>query len=166
MPETSFIPFFLINYVDYNTIPADRLLIENHTEKRTSAHIVFLDLDKAFHRVSHDLIWYSKQDLSIPKTYFQWVKLLYSGATSAMKCPVGQSSTFHIRVDVHQGLAVSLLCCSYLLWRLSPRTSSKSLRDHFYADDVMLAAKTRRALQILIILGLNTDDETMYLHSL
>jgi len=61
-----------------DAIHAVRILLERHREKTLTVHTSFLDLEKAFDRVPHDLIWHALRSHGVPETYVRWVKLLYS----------------------------------------------------------------------------------------
>jgi len=50
--------------------------MEKHREKQRPLHLAFVDLEKAFDRVPHDLLWYSLRDAGVPEDYIEWVKLL------------------------------------------------------------------------------------------
>ena len=71
--------------------------------------MVFLDLKKAFDHVPHQLIWYSLHDHGIAEQLMKWVQMLYINATSHVRCAVGESDSFSVKVGVHQGLTLSPL---------------------------------------------------------
>uniref|UniRef100_A0A669B359 Reverse transcriptase domain-containing protein n=1 Tax=Oreochromis niloticus TaxID=8128 RepID=A0A669B359_ORENI len=50
-------------------------------EKNKTVHMAFLDLEKAFDRVPHDLIWHSLRSHGVPEAYIKWIQLLYDNAT-------------------------------------------------------------------------------------
>lgn len=130
-----------------DAIFAARQLMEKHRERKQPLHLAFLDLEKAFDRVPHQLIWYALRDHEVPELLINWVRLLYVNATSRVRCSVGTSGSFPVRVGVHQGSALSPL-----LFILVMDTITRDLQDDIpwtllYADDVLLAAKTKDELQ-------------------
>lgn len=130
-----------------DAIHAARLLMERHREKRRAIHVAFLDLEKAFDRVPHDLIWLSLRKHKVPEVYVRWIKMLYAGATSSVRCAAGETDPFAIRVGVHQGSALSPL-----LFILCMDTATADLHTPhpwtlLYADDVMVASETREDLE-------------------
>uniref|UniRef100_W5NK01 ribonuclease H n=1 Tax=Lepisosteus oculatus TaxID=7918 RepID=W5NK01_LEPOC len=128
-------------------IHAARLLLEKHQEKNKSVHMAFLDLEKAFDRVPHELIWHALRLHNVPKAYVQWVQLLYHKVTSVVRGLVGTSPPFAINVGIHQGSALSPL-----LFVLCMDTATANLQaphpwSLLYADDVFLANEERQELQ-------------------
>jgi len=124
------------------------MLMEKHREKNKTMHMVFLDLEKAFDRVPHELIWRSTENSMVS------LKHMSNGSNCCTKtcqaqyaCTAGLSPLFQITVGVHQGSALSPL-----LFILCMDTATADLQmPHpwclLYADDVVLADKDRLALQ-------------------
>ncbi|KAK6735780.1 hypothetical protein RB195_018801 [Necator americanus] len=52
-----------------DAIHAVRILLEKHREKNRSVHLTFLDLEKAFDRVPHELLWMSMRSHRVPEEY-------------------------------------------------------------------------------------------------
>ncbi|KAK6756135.1 hypothetical protein RB195_014491 [Necator americanus] len=104
-----------------DAIHAVRILLEKHREKNRSVHLAFLDLEKAFDRVPHELLWMSMRSHRVPDEYVLWTKLLYAKPTSVVRCAAGTSRPFPVQKQ-HP-------------WTL------------LFADDVMLASESRDDLQ-------------------
>lgn len=64
--------------------------------------MAFLDLEKAFDRVPHNLIWYALWTHNVPEAYVQWIQLLYHNITSVVRYAVGTLPPFDINMGVHQ----------------------------------------------------------------
>ncbi|EYC30555.1 hypothetical protein Y032_0005g2716 [Ancylostoma ceylanicum] len=92
-----------------DAIHAARLLIEKHREKKKPLHLAFLDLEKAFDRVPHEVIWYALRLQGIPEEILKWVQMLYVDHRSKVQVAAGTSTEFPITVGVHQGSALSPL---------------------------------------------------------
>ncbi|KAK6751622.1 hypothetical protein RB195_003191 [Necator americanus] len=92
-----------------DAIHAVRILLEKHREKNRSVHLAFLDLEKAFDRVPHELLWMSMRSHRVPDEYVRWTKLLYAKPTSVVRCAAVTSRPFPVQVGVHQGSSLSPL---------------------------------------------------------
>ncbi|KAK6755220.1 hypothetical protein RB195_013912 [Necator americanus] len=56
-----------------DAIHAVRILLEKRREKNRSVHLAFLDLEKAFNRVPHELLWISMRSHRVPEEYVRFV---------------------------------------------------------------------------------------------
>ncbi|KAK3509567.1 hypothetical protein QTP70_006105 [Hemibagrus guttatus] len=109
--------------------------------------MVFLDLEKAFNKVPHELIWHALRSRGVPEVYIYWVELLYRDASSTVCTLIGTSPPFTIRVGVHQGSALFpllfVLCMDVVtadLQRPHPWTL-------LYGDDVFLSDEDQGDVQ-------------------
>ena len=86
-----------------------RIMMERSLEKQCELHVAFLDLEKAFDRVPHHLIWWALRKHDVPEEYVRWIRIIYKGATSHVRTAAGRSDDFQINVGVHQGSVLSPL---------------------------------------------------------
>uniref|UniRef100_W5NIS9 ribonuclease H n=1 Tax=Lepisosteus oculatus TaxID=7918 RepID=W5NIS9_LEPOC len=138
---------FVKNCGTTDTIHAARLLMERHHEKRKTIHMAFLDLEKAFNRVPHDLILLALRQHHIPEAYVSWTKLLYQKATSSVRCTAGTSDTFPINVGVHQGAALSPLLFILCIDTVTKDIQTRHPWTLLYANDVMIANSLEQQVQ-------------------
>ncbi|EYC37759.1 hypothetical protein Y032_0767g2181 [Ancylostoma ceylanicum] len=68
---------FVLGSGTTDAIHAAHILIEKHREKEKPLHLAFLDLEKAFDRVPHGVIWYALRLHVIPEELLKWVQMLY-----------------------------------------------------------------------------------------
>ena len=130
-----------------DAIHAVRRLIEGHQEKRIPIHFAFLDLEKAFDRIPHELIWYALRHHGVPEEYVRWIKLLYANTTGTVRCAAGTSPSFPIRVGVHQGSALSPLLFILCMDTVTADIQLPHPWTLLYADDVELASRSRQELE-------------------
>ncbi|KAK6737186.1 hypothetical protein RB195_019713 [Necator americanus] len=129
-----------------DAIHAARIL-EKHREKNRSVHLAFLDLEKAFDRVPHELLWMSMRSHRVPEECVRWTKLLYAKPTSVVRCAVGTSRPFPVRVGVHQGSSLSPLLFILCMDTITKEIQKQHPWTLLFADDVMLASESRDDLQ-------------------
>ncbi|ETN86749.1 hypothetical protein NECAME_05837 [Necator americanus] len=130
-----------------DAIHAVRILLEKHREKNRSVHLAFLDLEKAFDRVSHELLWMSMRSHRVPEEYVLWTKLLYAKPTSVVRCGDGTSRPFPVQVGVHQGSSLSSLLFILCIVTITKEIQKQHSWTLLFADDVMLASESRDDLQ-------------------
>ncbi|ETN73113.1 hypothetical protein NECAME_18519, partial [Necator americanus] len=80
-----------------DAIHAVRILLDKHRERNRSVHLAFLDLEKPFDCVSHELLWMSMRSHAVPEEYVRWTKLLYAKLTSVVRCAAGTSRPFPVQ---------------------------------------------------------------------
>jgi len=130
-----------------DAIFAIRQLFEKHRAVRKTVHAAFLDMEKAFDRVPHELIWFALRDHGVPEEYIDWIKLMYECTQSVVLCPAGLSEPYRISVGVHQGSALSPLLFILIMDTISRRLATPVPWSLFYADDVALCDTSRSNLQ-------------------
>ncbi|EYC44370.1 hypothetical protein Y032_0463g1909 [Ancylostoma ceylanicum] len=130
-----------------DAIHAARLLIEKHREKKKPLHLAFLDLEKAFDRVPHEVIWYALRLQGIPEELLKWVQMLYVDHRSKVQAAAGTSTEFPITVGVHQGSALSPLLFIVVMDALTKDLQRPAPWTLLYADDVMLASEDKDELE-------------------
>jgi hypothetical protein len=131
-----------------DAIHAARLLMEKHREKNKPLHAAFLDLEKAFDRVPHEVIWWALRKHNVPEEYVEWIKLIYRGATTNVRSTAGVSKDFPITVGVHQGSALSPLLFITVMDAITQDIQKPHPWTLLYADDVALMAPTRQELEL------------------
>jgi len=130
-----------------DAILAVRILLERHREKNVPLHAAFLDLEKAFDRVPHDLIWHALRSHGVPEVYVRRVKLLYKNVSSLVRSPARVSLPFPINVGVHQGSALSPLLFILRMDTATAHIQQPHPWSLLYADDVFLASTSCQQLQ-------------------
>ncbi|ETN75316.1 reverse transcriptase [Necator americanus] len=120
-----------------DAIHAVRILLEKHREKNRSVHLAFLDLEKAFDRVPHELLWMSMRSHRVPEEYVRWTKLLYAKPTSVVRCAAGTSRPFPVQVGVHQGSSLSPLLFILCMDTITKEIQKQHPWTLLFADDVM-----------------------------
>ena len=138
---------FVPNCGTVDAIHTARLLIERHREKQKPIHLAFLDLEKAFDRVPHKVIWYALREHGVPEEIVNWVRLLYYKPRSRVQVTAGITKEFPITVDVHQGSAISPLLFILVMDTITRDLQGPVPWTLLYADDVMLASTDKTELE-------------------
>ena len=84
-----------------------RQLVELHRDKKKDLHIVFIDLEKAYDRVSREVLWSCLEAKGITGTYIRVIKDIYEETLTSVNIPGGDSEYFQVQVGLHQGSALS-----------------------------------------------------------
>ena len=68
-------------------------------------HMEFVDLEKAYDRVSRDLIWWAMRKRSVPEGYVKVIQNMHRGTKTRVKTRCGRTEYFEVKVGLHQGSA-------------------------------------------------------------
>ena len=79
-----------------------RMLMEKYREGQRQLHCVFVDLKKAYDTVPREELWYCMIRSGIVKKYKQLVQDMYEGSETVVKCAVGTTESFKVKVGLHR----------------------------------------------------------------
>ena len=81
--------------------------IEQYREGQKDICVTFIDLEKAYDRVSREEIWRTTRERLVPEKYVKLVQYMYTGCRTKVRTVAGESSKFNVDVGLHQGSALS-----------------------------------------------------------
>ena len=84
-----------------------RQMQENFRVKGKKHYYGFVDLEKAFDRVSREVISWAICKLGVEEWLVSAVMSMYSGAKTVVRTVYGNSKGFEVKVGMHQGSALS-----------------------------------------------------------
>ena len=66
---------------------------------------MFVDLEKAYDNVPREEVWYCMRKSGLAEKYVRIVQYMYDGSPRAVRCAVGVTEGFEVKVGLHQGSA-------------------------------------------------------------
>jgi len=106
----------------------------------------FVDLEKAFDRVSREVIRWAMRKLGVEEWLVSAVMSMYTGAKTVIRTVYGNSSGFEVKVGMHQGSALSPLLFVIVMEAISREFRVALPWELLYADDLVVIAETEEDL--------------------
>ena len=103
-----------------------------------------MDLEKAYNRVPHEELWYCMRKSGIVEKYVQLVQDMYEGSKTVVRCAVGTTESFKVKVGLHQGSALSPFLFAVIMDRLTDEVRREPPWTMLFADDIVICKETRK----------------------
>ena len=113
-----------------------RILMKKYREGQRELHCVFVDLEKAYDRVPQEL-WYCMRKSGIVEKYVQLVQDMYEGSETVVRCAVGTTESFKVKVGLHQGSALSPFLFSMIMDRPTYEVRREPPWTMLFVDDIV-----------------------------
>lgn len=124
-----------------------RLMIEKYREGQKELHCVFIDLEKAYDRVPREELWYCMRKSGVTERYVRVVQDMYKGSVTAIRCTVGVTNEFEVKVGLHQGSVLSPFLFAMVMDRLTDEIRQESPWTMMFADDIVLCSETKEQVE-------------------
>ena len=105
-----------------------------------------MDLEKAFDRVSREVISWAKRKLGVEEWLVSAVMSMYTGARTVVRTVYGNSKGVEVKVGMHQGSALSPLLFVIVMEAISREFRVALPWERLYADDSAVIAETEEEL--------------------
>ena len=115
-----------------------RTLCEKYREGNKPLDMVFVDLEKAYDTVPHEVLWRCMRKRYIPEVYIRLLQDMYQGATTSVKSKRGTSEHFEVGIGLHQGSAFSPFLFIMLVDTISQDVRNELPWELLYADDLAI----------------------------
>ena len=144
-----------------HTVHLLRDLVELVDKEDTEGAFIFLDQEKAFDRVDHDLLFKTMDAFGFGVGFVGWVKLLYTDASTKIKINGFLTDAVPLRRGVRQGCPLSALLYVLviellaLLLRSNPnivgfKVGGEKIISLHYADDAIISIKQNQCFKEVI----------------
>ena len=84
-----------------------RHVIELFREQKKDLHLVFIDLEKVYDKISRNVMWWSLNKHKVSSKYVTLIKDMYNNVVTSVRTNDGNTDYFPIKIGLHQGSALS-----------------------------------------------------------
>ena len=120
-----------------NAVVVLRRPIKKFRNKNKKLFFIFVHLGKAFDWVPRKVICFVLRQKGVPEYLINMIKSLYKGCETAITVDGELSSSFSLKVGVHQGSTLSPLLFIMVMDVLTEDVRNGSLIELLYADDLL-----------------------------
>ena len=124
-----------------------RMLMERYREGQKELHCVFVDLEKAYDRVPREELWHCMRKSGVVEKYVRIVQDMYEDSVTAVRCAVGMTDRFKVKVGLHQGSTLSPFLFAMVMDRLTDEIRLESPWTMMFADDIMICRESREQVE-------------------
>ncbi|KAK8957380.1 hypothetical protein KSP39_PZI000617 [Platanthera zijinensis] len=114
--------------------------------------MLFIDLEKAYDRVSREILWRVLEKKGVNVSYIDIIKDMYTNSVTRVRTSGGLTQEFPITVGLHQGSALSPYLFTLILDELTRHIQQTIPWCLLFADDIALVDEMRE--------GVNTKLES------
>ena len=84
-----------------------RKLMSLYSDRKVDLDMVFIDLEKAYDRVPHEVLWRCLEEKGVLPLYIRVIKNMYEGGRTSVRTREGITNDFSIGRGLHQGSTLS-----------------------------------------------------------
>jgi len=115
---------------------------EKFRAKGKKLYFGFVNLEKAFVRAPREVIRWAMRKLGVEEWFVLAVMRMYTGAKTFVRTVYGNINGFEVKIDMHQGSALSPLLFVMVMEALSREFRVALPWELLYADDLVMIAET------------------------
>ena len=121
--------------------------MEKYGEGQRELRCAFVDLEKAYDTVSKKKLWYCIRKSGMAEKYVRLVQDMYEGSEIVVRCAVGTTESFKVKVGLHQGSALSPFLLAVIMDRITDKVRKEPPWTIFFADDIVICDNTREEVK-------------------
>ena len=135
-----------IDKMQYKFMPGRVLVLwrlcEKFRVKNKKLFFIFVNMEKAFDQVQWEVICFALRRKGVTEHLVNWIMSFYKGCKTAVSVDRELSSSFSLKVGVHQGSALSTILFIMVMDVLKEDVRDGSLMELLHADDLVLCGES------------------------
>ena len=119
-----------------------RGLMEKSREGQNELHCAFVELDKAYNKVPREEVWYCKRKSRLAEKYARIVQDMYDDSITSVRCAVGVTEGFEVKVGLHQRWALSSCLFAMVMDRMTD-----DIFTMMFVYDIVICSESKERLE-------------------
>jgi hypothetical protein len=140
-------------------------LMKRCREQKKDLHIVLIDLEKTYDKVSRNVMWWTLQKHKASIKYITLVKDMYDNVVISVRTSDGDTNDFSINIRLHQGSALSLYLFALVMDEVTKDIQGGISWCMLFTDDVILVDESIMRVDQKLELWRRTLEEKYFRHS-
>jgi hypothetical protein len=120
-----------------------RQLMERCREQKKDIHMIFIDLEKTYNKVSKNIMWWALQKHKVSIKYITFIKDMYDNVVTSAQTSDGDTNDFPINIGLHQGSTLSPYLFALVMDEVTRDIQGGIPWCMLFADDVILVDESR-----------------------
>jgi hypothetical protein len=121
-------------------------LMERYREQKKELHMVFIDLEKTYDKVTRNIMWWTLQKHKFSIKYITLIKDMYDNVVTSIQTSDRDTNDFPINIGLHQGSALSPYLFALVMDEVTRDIQGGIAWCMLFADDVVLVDESRTGL--------------------
>ena len=98
---------------------------------------------ESYDRVLREELWYCMRKSGIAEKYVRLVQDMYEGSETVVRCAVGTTKSFKVKIGLYQASALSPFLFAAIMDRLTDEVRREPPWTTLFADDIVICKETR-----------------------
>jgi hypothetical protein len=120
-----------------------RQLMERCREQMKDLHMIFIDLEKAYDKVTRNVMWWALQKYKVSSKYITLIKDMHDNVETSVRTSVRDTNDFPINIGLHQGSALSPYLFALVMDEVIRDIQGGISWCMLFTDDVVLVNESR-----------------------
>ena len=123
-----------------------RRLMRLYKDRKIDLHMMFIDLEKAYDRVPHEVLWRCLEKRGLSPVYIQVIKDMYERGRMRVRTPGGVINDFYVGMSLHQDSALNPFLFTLVMDELTKEIQDELLWCMLFAYDIVIINESREGI--------------------
>jgi hypothetical protein len=120
-----------------------RQLMERCKGQKKDLHMIFIDLEKTYDKVTRNVMWWVLQKYKVSSKYITLIKDMYDNIVISIRTSDGDTNDFLNNIRLHQGSALSPYLFALVMDEITRDIQGGIPGCMLFTDDVILVDESR-----------------------